>query len=149
MIKVRDPFSDLFNDVLEPKMLGFWPTAARTPTATLRTTARAFNPAVDVLEHDDAYEIIAEVPGMRSEDISIEYAKGTLTLSGARTLAYEENNDGMHRIERSQGSFQRHFHFSDKVDGDSINADLKDGLLKVRLAKKPEAAARKISISAE
>jgi HSP20 family protein len=103
-------------------------------------------PPVDLVETADQYVIIAEVPGIRREDLDIELRDGRLTLSGVRRerkVACEQ----YHRVERGHGSFSRTFHLPAPVDGGGIVADLRDGVLTVTCPKTTDAGARRIHVS--
>ena len=104
-----------------------------------------WTPPVDLHETDDGYVIVAEVPGLRSEDIRIDAADRQITLSGVRPER-EGACEQYHRIERGHGSFSRTFQLPQPVDGERISADLRDGVLTVTCPKS-EAGARRIQIS--
>lgn len=103
-----------------------------------------WKPPIDVLETADAYIVIAELPGVRREDLDIHIDDGRLTLAGSRgerELACEQ----YHRIERGHGAFSRTFQLPLPVDADRINADLRDGVLTVTCPK-ADSPARRIHI---
>jgi HSP20 family protein len=104
-----------------------------------------WTPPVDLLETTDAYLIIAELPGVDREDLSISmHDDGRLTLSGVRR---ERLGDEYHRIERGHGTFSRTFHLPIPVDADRITADLHDGVLTVSCPKAPDGGGRRIHIT--
>ena len=104
-----------------------------------------WTPPVDLLETDDAYVIVAEVPGVDRSDLTISlHDDGRLTVAGVRR---ERGADEYHRIERGHGSFSRTFHLPIPVDADSIKADLRDGVLTVTCPKAHEGGGRRIHIS--
>jgi HSP20 family protein len=105
-----------------------------------------WQPQVDLYETADAYVVTAEVPGLERDDIDIQTGEGRLTLSGARDerpIACEQ----YHRIERGHGSFQRSFQLPLPIDSTAVTADLKDGVLTIRVPKLPNAAPRRITIT--
>jgi HSP20 family protein len=103
-----------------------------------------WTPPVDLLETTDAYLIIAELPGVDREDLSISmHDDGRLTLSGVRR---ERLGDEYHRIERGHGTFSRTFHLPIPVDADHITADLRDGVLTVSCPKALDEGGRRIHI---
>ena len=108
----------------------------------------AFRPAVDIFEDAESITLAAEVPGMKPDDIKVHVENGVLTLSGERKLEKEEKKDNYHRIERSYGSFARSFVLPETVDADSVHAEAKDGVLRLRLPKKSKPAAKRIEIKA-
>lgn len=104
-------------------------------------------PAVDILEEEDYYVVRADIPGIDPKSIEITMEEGTLTLQGERKSTVEENEKGVHRVERSYGNFVRKFSFPNNVNVEGIKASGKDGVLEVRLPKQESAKIRKIEIS--
>ena len=104
-----------------------------------RATAVASAPAVDIAESDKAYEITAELPGMDEKNIEVKVANGGLTIKGERKEEKEQKEKDYYISERSYGSFERYFRIPEGVDIDKIEANLKNGVLKVVLPKKAEA----------
>jgi HSP20 family protein len=110
--------------------------------------APRFAPLVDVLETQDALVLTAEVPGLKAEDVKIDVEKNVLTLSGERKLEKKDEKGAYKLVERNYGSFTRSFVLPETVDGEKIEAALADGVLTVRIPKKPQSQPRKISIKA-
>ncbi|MCS6798202.1 MAG: Hsp20/alpha crystallin family protein [Myxococcota bacterium] len=106
----------------------------------------SFRPAVDIYEDAEAITLTAEVPGMKPEEVQVHVDNGVLTLSGERKLEREDRKDGYHRIERAYGTFSRSFVLPETVDADNIQAEAKDGLLRLRLPKRSKPSARKIEV---
>jgi HSP20 family protein len=113
-----------------------------------RAAVERFAPAVDVVERPDSFEITAELPGLKPEDVEVKLENGILTLSGKRTHEAKDEREGYHRVERRYGSFTRSFSLPKDVRGDDITADLKDGVLTVRVPKDARALPRKIEVRA-
>ena len=105
-----------------------------------------FTPAVDIYEDKDAIYLTAELPGVKPEDVHVSVDKGVLTLRGERRMEREDKQDGYHRVERSYGSFTRSFVLPDTVDADAIDASCDQGVLNLKLPKKPAAQPRRINI---
>jgi HSP20 family protein len=100
-----------------------------------------FNPSIDLHEDKKQITLEAEIAGVKKDDIKVSINDGNvLVLKGTknRENKTEEEKDGITflRVERSFGEFTRSFMLPDNVDTDSINAEFKDGLLKVTLNKK-------------
>jgi HSP20 family protein len=90
--------------------------------------------------------LIAEVSGLRREDIDIQLHQDRITLSGARLerpIACEQ----YHRIERGHGRFSRTFQLPHTVDSDGVTADLADGVLTITIPKTPAGDARRVHVS--
>ena len=103
-------------------------------------------PAVDIFEDKESIQVRAEIPGVKNEDVKIDVENNILTLRGDRRLENEDKKDGYHRIERFYGSFTRQFMLPRTVDAEHIDAQLKDGVLTVRIPKKAEVKPRSISV---
>ena len=90
----------------------------------------------DVLDEGDHYELEADLPGFRKEDIKLELQGDQLVISAERhSNAEEKNKDGkVVRMERSYGSYQRAFNVS-QIDTNHIHASYDNGVLKLNLPK--------------
>ena len=109
----------------------------------------SFVPAVDIYE--DARKIVLklEVPGIEEKDLDIRVEDHTLTVKGERKFEAEEKEQNFHRIERRYGSFLRAFTLPLAVDTESVQASYTAGVLKLELAKKPEAQPKQIKINVD
>lgn len=103
-------------------------------------------PPVDVAETQEKIVVRAEIPGMKQEDISIEFDNGMLTIKGERKLE-KENGVSYHRVERPYGYFNRSFTLPRTVDPERISASYRDGILEIEVSKKEEAKPRQIKIA--
>ena len=92
-------------------------------------------PAVDVSETDTEYLIKAELPEVRKEDVSITVEDGMLSLTGERKQEKSTENEKLHRVERSYGTFARRFALPENVDDQAIRAESRDGVILVHLPK--------------
>lgn len=102
-----------------------------------------FTPLLDVHETDDEYVVWVDLPGVKSEDVSIELNDNVLSISGSRVpVASGEARLG----ERPYGSFVRSLTLPKGVDSDGIVADYTDGVLAVRIPKPVEVKPKKITI---
>jgi HSP20 family protein len=108
-----------------------------------------WSPLVDIQETDKEYLIKAELPEVKKEDVKVSVKDGVLTLEGERHQEKEEKNKKFHRIERSYGKFVRAFTMPENVDEKKLQAEFKDGMLSVHLAKsdvvKPKAIEVKVA----
>jgi len=98
-------------------------------------TVSDWTPLVDIVEDNKEYLIKAEIPGLNKEDIKVGVQDDVLTISGERKYEKEEKDKKFHRIERAYGSFARSFTIPEDSDGEKVQADFKDGILKVHLPK--------------
>ncbi|MEZ4293609.1 MAG: Hsp20/alpha crystallin family protein [Polyangiaceae bacterium] len=138
MLTRWDPFGDIGRMQDDMVRWGFWPFGP---------SARAFSPAVDVYEDDDAIRVQAELPGVRPEDVQVQVEENQiLTIRGERKQEREEKGEGYQRVERAYGSFHRSFTLPSGVNADKIEAEMSDGVLYVRLPKKPVPEPKRISV---
>ena len=124
---------------------------ARSNLATQAGNRDAFSsfdwaPSVDIAETAEAFEIKAELPDVKKEDVKVTVEDGELRISGERKQEKEERGKKYHRVERSYGSFMRSFTLPDNVDDAKLTAEYKDGLLNVRLPKTEKAAPKAIAV---
>ena len=106
-------------------------------------------PKLDVSETDDSVEVKTDLPGVKADEIDIQVRDNYLTITGEHSEESEsEGGDGRkyHRVERRQGSFFRSVWLPCDVDQDNVEAELKDGVLTVSMAKSEEAKSRKIAV---
>ena len=103
-------------------------------------------PLVDIVEDDRSYLIKAELPEVRREDVKVTVEGGTLTISGERKAEKEEKGRKLHRVERYYGRFERSFSIPDDADDTKVNAEFKDGVLLLHLAKSEKARPKQIEI---
>lgn len=103
-------------------------------------------PRVDVKETPESYVFTAEAPGLKAEDINIQLAGDTLTISGEKRAEKKEEKDQCHISERTYGAFTRSFTFPVPVDTEKVDAHTKDGVLTVKVMKSKELHPRKISV---
>jgi HSP20 family protein len=112
-------------------------------------TATSFAPAVDIYEDTQKVVLKLEVPGIDQKDLDIRVENRTLTVKGERKFEPEEKEENFHRIERRYGSFFRSFTLPSTVDTENVQASYNAGVLKLELAKKPEAQPKQIKINVD
>lgn len=111
--------------------------------------SRPWSPAVDIVETENELVLKADLPDVKIEDVGVHVEDQTLTIKGERKFEKDENARGYHRIERSYGQFVRSFAVPSTVDTEGVQADYKNGVLTVTLAKKAAAKPRTIKINQE
>jgi HSP20 family protein len=109
-------------------------------------TVAEWSPLVDITEDDKEYIVKAEIPEMKKEDIKINVYDDVLSISGERKYEKEEKDKKYHRVERAYGSFMRSFTLPEDADGSKVNAEYKDGVLKVHLPKSEKAKPKAIEV---
>jgi len=103
-------------------------------------------PRVDVSEHADRAEVVAELPGVRKEDVHVSVDDGSLTLKWTRPETSMPEGSAWIRNEIRTGEFSRSIDLPHPVKLDAISAELTDGILRVVLPKADEARPREITI---
>lgn len=106
----------------------------------------SFIPAFEVKETKDAYVFKADLPGVKEGDLDITLTGDRLTVSGKRETEQQEDTDRFYAYERSYGSFTRSFTLPEGVDVNHCSADLKEGVLHLRLPKQPEVQPKRIQV---
>ena len=104
-------------------------------------------PVVDILETNDNFHIDVELPGVEKSAVKLSIEKGVLLISGQRPQGTLTEGMRYHRNERPYGRFERAFRVPDIVDEQKLEADLKNGVLTVRLPKVEKAKPKSIQIS--
>ena len=103
-------------------------------------------PSVDISETAAEYQITAEIPDVKKEDVKVTLEDGVLTIQGEREYDKEEKGKKVHRIERSYGRFARTFSLPDAVEADHVKAEFKDGVLSLHLPKSEKAKPKTIEV---
>ena len=129
---LRDEMDRLFDGSFGPVF--------RTPGSFSR-----WAPALDVYQDKDQFTVVAELAGLKKEDIELSLQNGVLTISGERKQ--EKKSEEGYRSERFFGRFQRSVTLPISVDGDKVKATYQDGILKVVLPKAEEAKPKQIQVS--
>ena len=106
-----------------------------------------FSPAVDIFETEKEITVLADLPGVNSNDLNIDLRDNVLSLAGGVTPWEDaEENDLM--VEFEIGRYFRQFNLSEVIDQDRIDAQLNDGVLRLTLPKVEKAQPRKIAVTA-
>jgi len=101
-------------------------------------------PLSDIEDKDDSLVVTAELPGMDKEDIKIEVDKDSVSISGERKETKEEKERDYYYCERSYSGYKRRFALPEQVNPDEVEAEYKDGVLKVTMKKeKPKESKKK------
>jgi HSP20 family protein len=137
----RSPFADL--DDLGNRMRRMLQQTFGDFTAA-PADAVGWMPNVDLEEQENAYVVEAELPGVKREDVDIELAGNELSITGE--VKEKEREGMMRRRMRRVGRFQYRVMLPDQIDPESIEANLSDGVLMVRVPKAQQADRRKIEV---
>lgn len=110
---------------------------------------RTYIPQVDIVEQDDRLLLLADMPGVKPDQLEITYERGELTIYGQVTPRQDPAQNGNYvQREYGVGDFYRAFQVGEGIDASGINAELKDGVLTLHLPKTKAAVPRKIAVKA-
>ncbi len=102
---------------------------------------------LDVAENGDEVVVVAEIPGVKKDDIKVMLQDGVLTISGEKKAAGLPDDARRHRAERDSGKFSRSLALPAAVNASAVSAELKDGILRVVIPKAEEARPREIRVN--
>lgn len=108
-----------------------------------------WTPVVDVQEHEDAYVVEAELPGLAKDDVKISIEGNSLTIQGEKKQENTKKERDYHRSERVYGSFVRSFTLPASVKTDKIEANYKNGVLTITVPKVDEAKPKSIEVKVQ
>lgn len=109
-------------------------------------TVAEWAPLVDITEDEKEYLIKAELPEVKKNDVKVRVEDGVLYITGSRNFEKEEKGRRYHRVERAYGSFTRSFSLPDDADAQQVQAEFRDGVLSVHVAKDKNARPRAIEV---
>jgi HSP20 family protein len=141
----RRPFENFqtlrrLNNVLD-EAFSAWPFGQESGSIT-----SSWYPACDVFEDKESVKIVAELPGVKPEDVKLSLENNLLTIRGEKKQEAEERSERVHRYERSYGTFERAFVLPSTVDGDKISAEYQNGILTIVVPKAERARPREIPV---
>ena len=140
-----DPFREL--EEVSDRLNRMFARPAASQTSGKETMIVAdWTPSVDISETEQEYQIKAEIPDVKKEDVKVTVEDGVLTIQGERKHEKEEKGKKYHRIERSYGSFVRTFSLPDVIEEEKVKAEFKDGVLNLHLPKSEKAKPKAIEV---
>ncbi|HCO12008.1 MAG TPA: Hsp20/alpha crystallin family protein [Desulfonauticus sp.] len=107
-----------------------------------------FSPYTDILEKEEGFYILLDLPGVGKEDVELNLKENELEIRAKARIPEQEKVKNIH-LEFVPGEYRRQFTLSEVVDKENIKASLKNGVLTLFLPKAQEAKPKKIEISAE
>ena len=123
------PFDKMFDQMIE----------AQFPNVVQQVGVKPYQgsayPKVNVYEYDDKIGLVAEIPGLKKKQLNIEVEDGVLTVSGDKHGVHEDDGAKIIRRELKSSSFKRSFELGELLDGESISANFKDGVLSISIPK--------------
>jgi HSP20 family molecular chaperone IbpA len=93
---------------------------------------------IDVVERENDFQVLADLPGVDMKDVDIQVANGALHISANRRQSHEEKTEFSHRIERSFGKVQRSIPVPKNALAESADARFENGVLTVQFEKRPQ-----------
>jgi HSP20 family protein len=114
-----------------------------SPSPQLPTT---FSPHSEVKENDKGYLLSLDIPGMKEDDIKIEFNNSILKVFGERKSEVTQEQDGYFQTEKSYGRFDRQFRVPESVNDAEVEANYKDGVLQIFLPKTAAKVSKQIEI---
>jgi HSP20 family protein len=101
---------------------------------------------INVRMDEEAYLLTAAVPGLKKDDLQIEYLDETLKMSGEFSVSEEENGSAVLTEMPWMGDFSRSIRFPETVDADKIDASVSDGVLTIRVPKAEVSVPKQITV---
>jgi HSP20 family protein len=102
--------------------------------------------AIDVMENDKDYQVVADLPGIKKDNINISVDDNELVIEAKQDEKKEEKKGSYYRCERYSGNYRRSILLSENVDRSNIDAKFEDGVLEITLPKKEPTPVKKISV---
>lgn len=110
---------------------------------------RDVSPALDVIERDEDYLVLVDLPGVDQKDLDVTVADNVVTIKGEKKDTRERKETKVFRKETWEGSFQRTVGLPKGTDASQIEAIMRDGVLQVRVPKREEAKPRQIAVNVQ
>jgi HSP20 family protein len=144
--RTRDPMFDLLYNLERRMGKYFNEPLGLIDWTTPEMASAAWIPPVDIFEEPELLRIVAEIPGVKPEDVKISVEGNVLTIHGKKEQVAEEKAEKVHRYERTYGEFERSFTLPTTVNAETIKASYGQGLLTLSLPKLEKAKARQIKV---
>jgi HSP20 family protein len=142
---VRNAGWSFFNDDLDNIFEGFFrPLQVNNG----HESGASLVPAIDLHENEKSYTVLAEIPGVKKEDIEVTVHDGVLTINAETRYENEDREEGrVIRKERRVGKYVRTIRLGKDVDENKVEANYKDGVLELELPKVEEVKPKKIAVN--
>jgi HSP20 family protein len=120
--------------------------AARSDWFGPLTGGRGASPAVNVFEQNGDFVVVAELAGVKKEDLDIQVKGDTVRVRGKKTVEFADDAS-VHRRERTAGEFDRTLTLPAQIDVAKVTADYRDGVLTLRLPRAESEKPRSVAIN--
>ena len=118
----------------------------RSSSSSIRAVERGSFPAVNIGTTPEAIEIYAFAPGIDASKLDVSVDKGLLTLAGERRVAAPEGVKSRYASERFEGAFRRVVALPEDADPERVEANYRDGIVRIRIAKREASRPRRIEV---
>jgi HSP20 family protein len=135
------PITQLLNAALETS-----PSACSPMSRSELASRTELAPRTNILESETDFRIVADMPGVRNEDLDIRLEEDVLTIKAERNLEVPEGYQSRRREMVGKAVFRRSFNLGSGVDTDNASAKLDQGVLTVTLPKTEKAVPRRIEV---
>ena len=108
-----------------------------------------WNPTADIFDNEKDFLIRLELPGIKKEEVKIDFNDNILSVSGERKPDASLSQEKFHRMECLYGKFNRSFTLPQHIDAEKIEGTLREGILNIRIPKSEKAQKKSIPIQAE
>jgi len=122
----------------------FFPSRSQDQNDT--TSRPQWAPRMDLLETEESYRILLDVPGTSKDDLTINYQDNQLTVRGERSRSRSDESEEYVRVERPFGPFFRSFSLPQTINADEIQATFDRGVLTISVPKTESVKPRQIEI---
>jgi HSP20 family protein len=133
--RMLDPFR-MIRDIMGPDVFG----------GLVQPTGGMFAPDIEVKETKDGYMVTADLPGVAEGDLEVSVMGNRLVVSGRRDEEERKEDDRFFAYERTYGTFSRSFVLPEGADMSGVKAELKDGVLCIKIPKRAEVQPKRIQI---
>lgn len=140
VLRFADPFSTLLSvqRAMDDAMRNDWFGS--------RTAGRGAYPFVNVFREGEDFVIVAEIPGVKKEDLDVQVKGDEVRISGRKVVDYDESAS-VHRRERSDGRFDRTLTLPAQIESERVKAEYRNGILAVHLPRAESEKAHSVRIN--
>jgi HSP20 family protein len=151
VLQLHEQIDRLFNDAFSGLGIPSLRLAATQHDWPAKDAITAYRPQIDVSGDDRQYEITLDVPGLSENDLSIEISGDMLIVRGQKDETNEQQGKQFYSVERSYGAFQRTLSLPTDANADDIQANLKDGVLRLVIPREQseQTEVKRINISSQ
>jgi HSP20 family protein len=105
-----------------------------------------FTPSLNLSESEDAYDVSVELPGLKPEEVKVEFKDGNLWISGKKEQETESSGKTFRRIERRHGEFRRMIQLPGAGDEEKVDAKFNNGVLTINVPKSQKSLPKRIPV---